>query len=59
MSTSESVINVAIIEARIKALEAAAIAKEHSIATWLKSNWLHIANGAGILATILKVFGKL
>ena len=59
MSTPETIINIAVLEARLKALEAAAIAKEHHIVAWLKANWVHYANFGGIAAGLLKLFGKI
>ena len=59
MSTPETIINMAVLEARLKALEAAAIAKEHHTVTWIKTNWVHYANFAGIAAGLLKLFGKI
>ena len=40
-------------------LEAKALAEEHKVSTWFKTNWLHLVNAGGIGATILKLFGKL
>ena len=50
---------VAALEARVKVLEAAAIAKEHSLVSWFAKNWVHVSNGLGIAGIALKVFGKL
>ena len=36
------------IEQRLKALEAAAAAKEHALAAWVKANWVHFVNLGGI-----------
>ena len=49
----------AAIRERLSALEAVVVTKEHSFVAWVKTNWLHLANGAGIVATVLKLFGKL
>jgi len=49
----------AAIRERLAVLEAAAVKDEQTAVAWVKSNWLHIANGGGIAVTILKLFGKL
>jgi hypothetical protein len=36
------------IEQRLKALEVAAVAKEHAVVTWVKANFLHFVNLGGI-----------
>jgi hypothetical protein len=36
------------VEARLKALEVAAVAKEHAVVTWVKANFLHFMNMGGI-----------
>ncbi len=49
----------AAIRERIAVLEAAAVKDEQIAVSWLKANWLHIANAGGIAVTIAKLFGKL
>lgn len=49
----------AAIRERLAVLEAAAVKDEQTALAWIKSNWLHIVNAGGIVATVLKVFGKL
>ena len=46
--------------AKLKAdLEAKAIAEKNKVTTWLKANVLHIGTAGGVVATLLKLFGKL
>ena len=52
-------LEVAALKTKVAALEAAAIAKEHSLVTWFAKNWVHVSNGLGIAGIALKVFGKL
>jgi hypothetical protein len=59
MSTPEPIVNVAALEARLKVLETAALAKEHAFAAWLKKEAVHYANFAGIAVALAKLFGKL
>lgn len=59
MSVPPEIINTAALDARLKALEAQLVAKEHHTITWIKTNWVHYANFAGIFAALLKMFGKL
>lgn len=51
--------DLASIKAYLAALEAKAIADEKALTTWFKNNALHLANAGGIIAALLKLFGKL
>jgi len=43
------------LEARVKALEAAAAAKEHHVLAWIKANWAHYVTWVGLA---WQIFGK-
>ena len=49
----------AAIRERLAIIEAGIKTEEATLVNWVKKNWLHVANGAGIAATILKLFGKI
>ena len=52
-----------LIAADLKALKehlaAKAAAEEKAVATWFKNNYLHLLNAGGIVAALLKLFGKI
>lgn len=51
--------DVAVLKAKMAALEAAAVAKEHALVTWVKTNWPHFVTWVSTALMGLKLFGKL